>query len=169
MLGIQQLSGQDGLLGIFVGIEGGNALLGGAELLVGQPGLLQAVHQPVPGHQKAGAVRDLQVFRSQGNALGADFFHFLPQVLRVQRDAVAQDVYNALAENAGGQQMQGKFAVFIDDGVARVAAALVADYDVVVLGQQVNHAALALVAPVNANDCAVSHMIILRFIVLILS
>ena len=65
--------------------------------------------------------------------------------------------------------MQGKFAVFIDDGVARVAAALVADYDVVVLGQQVNHAALALVAPVNANDCAVSHMIILRFIVLILS
>ena len=58
-------------------------------------------------------------------------FHRFSQV---QRDAVAQDVYNALAENAGGQQMQGKFAVFIDDGVARVAAALIADYDVIVAG-----------------------------------
>ena len=59
--------------------------------------------------------------------------------------------------------MQGKFAVLIDDRMTGVAAALIANDDIIVLGQQVYHPALALVAPVDANDCAVSHNVILRF------
>ena len=60
--------------------------------------------------------------------------------------------------------MQRKFAVLIDDRMAGIAAALITNDDIVVLGQQVYHPALALVAPVDANDCAVSHNVILRFI-----
>jgi hypothetical protein len=54
--------------------------------------------------------------------------------------------------------MQGKFAVFVHHGVARVVAALIAADDVVFLGDQVDHAALALVAPVDAHDCTVAHI-----------
>jgi len=37
-------------------------------------------------------------------------------------------------ENAGGQQMQGKLAHVVDDGVAGVAATLIPDHDVKPLG-----------------------------------
>ena len=51
--------------------------------------------------------------------------------------------------------MQGEFPEWIDDGVARVAASLIADDHVKVLRQQIDHAALALVAPVDAYNSAV--------------
>ena len=51
--------------------------------------------------------------------------------------------------------MQGEFAQVVDHGVSGVAAALVADHDVMVAGQQVYHAALALVAPVDAYNGAI--------------
>ena len=53
--------------------------------------------------------------------------------------------------------MQGKFAVLIDYGMACVSATLIADDDVVAFRQQVYHSALALVTPVDAYDCTVSH------------
>ena len=53
--------------------------------------------------------------------------------------------------------MQGKFAVLIDNGMAGIAAALIADNDVIVFGQQIDHASLALVTPVDADDYSISH------------
>ena len=51
--------------------------------------------------------------------------------------------------------MEGELALFVDDGVPGVSAALVADHHVVVLGDQVYHTALALVAPVDAHNGAI--------------
>ena len=51
--------------------------------------------------------------------------------------------------------MQGKLALLVDDGMTGVAAALIADDHVIVAGQQVHHAALALVAPVDTYDGAI--------------
>ena len=53
--------------------------------------------------------------------------------------------------------MQGKLAVLIHNRVSRVAAALVADYHIKILGQQVHHAALAFVAPVDADNRTILH------------
>lgn len=53
--------------------------------------------------------------------------------------------------------MQGKFAVFVDDGVARVVAALIPADDIIVACDEVDHPALALVAPVDAYDCTICH------------
>ena len=92
VLGVQQLSGQHGLFGEFIRIEGGDALLGGAELLIGQPGFLQTIQITMPGHQQRGSVADFQVFGGQGHALGLHFLHFFPEVFRVQGHAVAQDL-----------------------------------------------------------------------------
>ncbi len=62
-----------------------------------------------------------------------------------------------LAEDAARQQVQGELAHFVYDRVARVAAALIADDHVKVLRQVVDHAALALVTPVDAYDRTICH------------
>ena len=51
--------------------------------------------------------------------------------------------------------MEGKFSILVDDGVSGVAAPLVADHKVIVLGEQIHHPSLALVPPVDAHDGAV--------------
>ena len=157
MLGMQQLARHHRLFLILVGIERRDALLGRAVLLVGKARLLQPVQLAVPRQQQRRAVADLQVIRRDGDARGADGVHFAQQILAVQRHAVAEDVDDALAENAARQQVQGELALFVDHRVARVAAALIADDDIIVVGQVVDHAALALVAPVDAYDRTICH------------
>ena len=97
-------------------------------------------------------VADFQVLRRDGHALVHDVGHLSPQALAIQSHAVAQDVHHTLAEDAGGQQVQGKLAELVHHGMAGVAAALIADHHVVVRGHQVYHAALALVSPVDSHD-----------------
>ena len=109
----------------------------------------------MPGQQQRGPVTDLQVLGGNGNALAGDIHDLVPQALAVQGHAVAQNVHHALAEDAGGQQVQRELTLLVDDGMAGVAAALIADDHVIVLGQQVHHAALSLVAPVDAYDGAI--------------
>ncbi len=155
VLGIKQLSRHYGLLLVLVGVEGGDALLGGAVFFIGKPRFLQAVQSPVPGKQKGCPVADLQVFWGNSHTFGGYFLNFLPQVFRIQCHAVAKNVGDALTEDPGGQQMQGKFPVFVDDRMAGVAAALVANHDIIVPCQQIHHPPFSLVAPVDANDRAI--------------
>src|SRR5699024_1202173 len=68
--------------------------------------------------------------------------------------AVAHDADDVGPQDAGGQQVQNELAPLVLDGVAGVVAALVADHDIVILAEQVDHAALALVAPVDPSDCS---------------
>ena len=51
--------------------------------------------------------------------------------------------------------MKGKLPEFVDHGVAGVAAALIPDHHIIVGGEQVHHAALALIAPVDPNNGAI--------------
>ena len=160
VVGVEKLARLQGLLLVLVRVEGGDALLGGAVLLVLQALFLQGVQLPVPGQQQGGPVADLQVLRGDGDAGSPNVLHLIVKVFAVQGHAVAQDVHHALPEDAGGQQVQGELALVVDDGVTGVAAALIANGDVIVAGEQVHHAALALVAPVDAYDRAVCHTIL---------
>lgn len=153
--GIEELARKDGLLLIFIGIERSNALLGGAELLVGKAPFLKLVKVAVPGHEYARTVADHEVVGRYRNALAHDLAHFAPEVLRIKGDAVAENIHDSVAEDAGGQKMQGEFALFVYYGVTRVAAALKADDHVIILGQKVDHTALAFIAPVDADYRAV--------------
>ena len=152
---VKEVAHLDARFGVLVGVEGGDALLGGAVLLICKALLFQVVQITVPGQKQAGPVADLQIFRGDGDALGHHVLHLRPEALAVHGHAVAQDVHHPVPKNAGGQQMQGEFALFVHHRVSGVAAALVADHYVVVLRQQVHHAALALVAPVDAYNGAV--------------
>ena len=53
--------------------------------------------------------------------------------------------------------MDGEAALLIDDGMARIRAAMPADDEVRVARQQVDDFALALVAPMPADDRSYRH------------
>ena len=158
MLGVQQLTGLNGLLLVLISIEGSNTLLGGAVLFVCQTGLLQRIQIPVPGQQQGSAVTDLQIVGSDGHPGSPELIHFIQQILAIKRNAITQNVHNTLTENAGGEQVQSKGPLVIYDRVTGVAAALITDHDVIVIGEIIYHAALALVAPVDTYDCTVCHV-----------
>ena len=153
--GIAEVAGLDGLFLILVGIEGRYALLGGAELVRAEALLLEAVLFLVPGQEQAGPLAYHEILGGYLHALGADRLDLLPEALEIERHAGAENIHDPGAEDARRQQVQGELAVFVYNGVPRVPAALVADDDVKVPGEQVHHAALALVAPVDSNYRAV--------------
>ena len=142
---------------VFVAVNGCDTALSGAVFGVLEACFLKLVQQLMIGENDGCPVADLEVFRRDGNARLAQGLHLAPKRLEVDHRAVAEHVYHARAEDARGDQVQRELAVFVDDGVARVVAALVADDDVVFLRDKVHHAALALIAPIHAYDRAVCH------------
>ena len=103
---------------------------------------------------------DFQGVRRDGNALCCDTFDLSPKVLQIQSDAVAQNVDNTRSENTGGKQVQSKLPVLVDDGVIGVAATLIPHDRIIILGEQVYHAAFSLITSVDPNDCTVFHNLI---------
>ena len=160
MLRIQQLAGLNGLFLVFIRVERRDTLLGGAVLLVLQPRLLQRVQLPMPRQQQRRTVADQQVFRRDADASRADGLHLRHQILTVQRHTVAQNVHHTGAEDAGGQQVQGKFAHIVDDGVSGVAASLIPHHHIVLSRQVVHHPAFSFVTPVDAYDRTICHVCI---------
>src|SRR5437868_2977559 len=70
----------------------------------------------------------------------------------IDDDAVADDAGAVRVEDAGGDELELELAVFGDDGVARVVASLRADDHVRLPGEVVDDLALALVAPLAADQ-----------------
>ena len=62
------------------------------------------------------------------------------------------------AQDAGGDEVQDVFRAADDDGVAGVVAALGADDDVGLLGEDVDDLAFAFVAPLGADQNGVCHI-----------
>ena len=147
---VVQLADLNAHLRVFIRIERRNAAFGGAERTLAQALFLQLVKCNVIGHHHLAAVGNHQL--GHRHAAGRERFQFAQQRLDVQRHARPDDVDHVLMENAGRQQMQRKFAVFIDDGVTRIRAALEADNHVAFFCKQVGHLALAFVAPVSAYN-----------------
>ena len=158
ILRIQELADHDGLLLIFVGVNRRNAAQRRAVLLVLEACFFQTVERAVIGEDDGRAVGNLKVFRRDGHTCVLERGHFLPEVLNVDDNAVAQHVHNTGQADAGGNQVQGKFTVLVHDGVTGVVAALIAADNVVFSCNEVDHTALALVTPVDANNCAVTHV-----------
>ena len=155
---IEQFPGHNCFFLILVTVEGGDPLLGGAVFLVRQALFLQLVQPPVPGQEQARPVADLQVFRRHGDPLPRHVVNLDHQAFRVHGHAVSKHVDHALPEDAGRQEVQSELAVFVDDRMAGVPAALIADHDVKPLRQQIHHPALAFVSPVDSHDCRTCHI-----------
>src|SRR5207237_10608628 len=75
------------------------------------------------------------------------------QLDEVDEHSVRDDA-DALVEDPRRDEVQDVLLALHDDGVTGVAAALEADDEVRLLGQDVDDLALALVAPLDADDAA---------------
>jgi len=74
--------------------------------------------------------------------------------LHVYHHSVAKHVLALGVEDAAGEEVEGVLGLVNNDGVAGVGASVESSADVVVLGQDVDELALALVAPLGTEDDA---------------
>jgi hypothetical protein len=85
--------------------------------------------------------------------------HLGQQHPRVDHHPVADDRRDVVVEDPAGQQLQGEGLTVDHDGVPGVVAALVADHQLHLLGQQVGQLPFALITPLGADDDGGSHRI----------
>ena len=108
------------------------------------------VEHAVPGHDEVRVARDAQALGRA--AARRELVELLAQHLGVEHDAVAEHAELAREEDAARQQPELERLLADLHGVPGVVAALVARDDGERLGQQVDDLALALVAPLGADD-----------------
>ena len=105
-------------------------------------------------HADGGPVADFQMAGINLDTLFTQRGDLLLQMGGVDDHAVAHNAHHVRPQNAAGQQIQHELSFGGHHGVAGVVAALIAHHDVVFLAEQVHHAALAFVAPVDSGDCS---------------
>ena len=133
-----------------VGVGRADAAAGRADLPLAEEAL---------GHLVEGAVvlrDDVRVGADQQlrhvDAAGDERVELVEEHLDVDDDAVGDDRRDARGQDAGGQQVQRVLLVADHDGVAGVVAAVELDDVVDAAAEQVGGLALALVAPLGADD-----------------
>jgi len=78
--------------------------------------------------------------------------HFFQECNGVEHHAIANNTATAVAQHAARHELQHELLAFNDDRVAGVVSAGIAGYDRKVFGEDIDNLALALIAPLGAND-----------------
>ena len=104
------------------------------------------------GKDHVGAVGDEKVVFCNGHALAAEFIDFLHQADGVQHHTITDDAKLARPQDAGGDKVKDVLRPVGDYGMARVVAALAACHHVGGFRQEIDHFALAFVAPLGADN-----------------
>ncbi|CDE04112.1 putative uncharacterized protein [Anaerotruncus sp. CAG:390] len=152
-LGVSEVAHADGLFHILVAVYGTDAAAGRAELGVAESVLFKDVELLVIRQADRSAIADLEIFGGDGYSRLAETSDLTEEVLKVYDHTVAHDIDSALAKNARGEEVENKLSLVVHHSVSGVVAALITDDHVIVGGEQIDHTALALVAPVDAYDC----------------
>ena len=113
--------------------------------------LARFVQQDVRGQDERAVRRDAQPVE-HGHALLHQHAALREQRLQRQHHAVADEAADVLAEDAGGNQGQDGLAAADDQRVPGVVSALEARDRGGALRQQIDDLALALIAPLGADD-----------------
>jgi hypothetical protein len=153
---VVEVADADAAVADLVGVAGPDALAGGPVGLRAVGLLARHVEALVPGHHHVRAVGDDEVLPHL-DAACAQLRDLGPEHLGVDDDAVRDDVGLARTQDARGDQMQAVGLARVDDRVPRVVAALVADDQVRLVGEEVDHAGLALVSPLGAEHAGGGH------------
>ena len=139
-----------------VGVRRPDAAAGGADPPAAQEALGHLVEAAVVVGDDVRVGADLQPAGVE--AAGLECVDLLEEHVQVDDDAVADDRRAARGEDAAGQQVQGVLLVADDDGVAGVVAAVELHDVVDPVAQEVGRLALALVAPLGADDRDRGHL-----------
>ena len=135
-----------------VRVSGADAALGGADGFFAEGGFLGGVHFLVEGKDHVGAVGDEKVVFCNGHALAAEFIDFLHQADGVQHHTITDDAKLVRPQDAGGNQVENIFLSIGNYSMAGVVAALAACHHVGGFRQEIDHFALAFVAPLGADN-----------------
>ena len=151
---MQKVAQTQGLFAVLVAVSVGNAAPGRAEraALFSKAVLFQPVLYLVPRHGDGSLIGELQVLRLHLHAARLDGLHLPGQMLEVDHHTGAQHAGHLRVQDAGGQQVQDELALLGHNGMAGIVATLIARNDIGIFGQQVDDAALALIAPVDSSN-----------------
>ena len=150
LLAVHQIADANADAVVAVHVAGADAAPGRADLVRAALRVADAVHQAVVGHDNMRAVGDEDVRRV--NAARRERIHLLQADLRVEGNAVRDDVVCALVEDARRQEAQLVLLAPGDNGVPRVAAALIADNGIRLRREVVDDLPFALVAPLCSGN-----------------
>ena len=96
-------------------------------------------------------------FSPTAHAAGRELVELLDHAGRIEHHAAGDDARHAGRQNAAGQQRKLVDLVADDDRVPGVRAALIANDEVVLAGQQVDDLALGFVAPLQTDNASSRH------------
>ncbi len=154
--GIEQVADADGAARDLVLIGRADAAAGCADLARAARFFAQQVELAVQRQDERGVLGNRQDLRRHLDALPAQSLDLLQQGPGIHHHAVADDGELA-AHQARGQQAQLVGLVADDEGMAGIVAALEAHHHVGAFRQPVDDLALALVAPLRADDRYIRH------------
>ena len=155
---MSEIADTDGAAANLVLIGRTDAAPGGADL-AGAAGIFaQGIEVAVDRQDERAGLGDAQDVRGDGDALAGDALDLAFQRPWVEDDAIADDRRRA-ADDARGEQRKLVRLAAHDQRMAGVVAALEADDHVGAAGEPVDDLALALVAPLRADDGDVAHFI----------
>ena len=147
---VVQVSQADAVARGLHGIGDADAAAGGADRLLA-PGFHFLVDGAVARQDDVRPVADEDPAMPVDAALG-QHVQLGEQRLGVDDHAGAQDDGLVRVEHAGRDQVQGELLIIAHDGVSSVGAAGETDYHLGLAGQVVDHLALALIAPLGADN-----------------
>ena len=137
-------------LRILIRIKWCNTGFRGAKGVLPQALFLKPVKVHMIWHHHLRAIADEQL--RHRHATRSNRIQLRKQRFNIQRHAGTDDIVYILMKHAGRQQMQGKLAIFIDNGMTGVCATLEANDHIALFRQQVCYLPFALIAPVGANN-----------------
>ena len=148
-LGLEQFTDLKADFKVFVGIERRDARFGGAEAFGAEAFFLELVEQNVIGHHQLRPVGDEDFWMDPGCGEGIVFGK---KAFEVERYSRSEHVCDMIIADARRQEVEGEAALFVDDGVAGVRAALIADDNIRFGGEKIGHLSFPLVPPVCAHN-----------------
>lgn len=104
----------------------------------------------MPGHDDMGAVADEEVFLDP-DPLPAEGIHFIEEGVGIHDHSGTDDGLDLGAEDPGRDEGELIFHSLTDDGMPGVVASLIADNQVMPIGQKIDNFALGFIAPLQPN------------------
>ena len=142
----------DGFFQVFIAVDRRDPALCGTVFFIFEPLFFQTILHHVIRHADDRRRADFQIFRRNSDARFFQLADLPVKVFDIDDHSVAHDVHHAVAQNPARQQIQNEFALFVDDGVPRVVTALIPHDHIVIRRKQIDHSALAFVAPVDSAN-----------------
>src|SRR6185295_8297357 len=140
-----------------VAIAGADAAHRGADVLAARAALVErAVLGNVPGKNHVGPIAEHQVVADL-DAAGREIVDLLEDAGRIEHHAAGHHALHARRKNAAGDQRKLVSLAAGDDGMPGVAAALVADDDLVLVGQQIDEFAFGFIPPLQTDNASNRH------------